>query len=208
MISLIYQEISNMGIFVLVIGYLLGSISSAILICKAFGLADPRLQGSGNPGATNVLRLGGKLPAALVFLVDCLKGMLPVLLAKWLMLPDIWLGLIGVAAFLGHLYPVFFKFKGGKGVATAFGIILALSPMLAGILFAIWLSFILLTRYVSLASVLAAASLPVFAYMLHRPQLILALSLMAALTIWRHRSNLAKLRAGTESKLGSKKKGV
>jgi glycerol-3-phosphate acyltransferase PlsY len=188
-----------------VIAYLMGSISSAILICKAFGLADPRTQGSGNPGATNVLRLGGKLPAALVFVSDCLKGLLPVLLAKWLHFPDLWLGLVGLAAFLGHLYPIFFRFQGGKGIATAFGVVLALSLSLAGILFAIWFIIILMTRYVSLASMLAAAALPLFAYWLQQSDFTLALSLMAILTIWRHRNNIVKLCTGMESKLGSKR---
>ena len=184
--------------------YFMGSVSSAILICKAFGLPDPRTQGSGNPGATNVLRIGGKLPAALVFVVDTLKGFLPVFIARWFSLPDFWLGMIGLAAFLGHLYPIFFNFQGGKGVATAFGAVLGLSWQLGALLFSVWFIMVLATRYVSLASMLAAATVPLFAFVFGYLGLIIPLMLMALLTIWRHRSNIQKLRAGTESKIGKK----
>jgi len=194
----------SLSISLVIIGYLMGSISSAILICKAFGLADPRTEGSGNPGATNVLRIGGKLPAALVFVFDALKGFIPVILAKLLSIPPLWLGMVALAAFIGHLYPLFFKFKGGKGVATGFGAIVALSWQLGGLLLAVWLVIIVATRYVSLASMLAAASVPLFALVFGNTGLILPLVLMAALTIWRHRSNIQKLRAGTESKIGKK----
>lgn len=184
--------------------YLIGSISSAILVCRAFGLPDPRTQGSGNPGATNVLRLGGKLPAALVFVVDTLKGFIPVIVGKLLAVPDFWLAMIGFAAFIGHLYPVFFQFQGGKGVATAFGAVLGLSWPLGGMLFIVWFVIVATTRYVSLASMIAAAAVPLFAYGLEYTDFIIPLLLMAMLTIWRHRSNIQKLRAGTEDKIGKK----
>lgn len=195
---------TSVYVLMVAIAYLIGSISSAILICKALGLADPRTQGSGNPGATNVLRIGGKLPAALVFVADTLKGLLPVILAKGISVPDFWLGMIGFAAFLGHLYPIFFSFQGGKGVATAFGAILGLSWQLGLLLFSIWFIIVLATRYVSLASMLAAATVPLVAFVFGYLGLIVPLILMALLTIWRHRSNIKKLRAGTESKIGKK----
>lgn len=187
------------------IAYLIGSVSSAIIICKLFSLPNPRTQGSGNPGATNVLRIGGKLPAALVFIADFLKGLLPILIAKYLATPPIWLGIIAFAAFLGHLYPIFFKFQGGKGVATAFGAVLGLNGLLGILLFTVWLLVLIATRYVSLASIIAAICTPFFALIINKAAFLLPLMLIAILTIWRHRSNIKKLLAKTENKIGKKK---
>lgn len=191
-------------LLLVIIAYLIGSISSAILICKAFGLPDPRTQGSGNPGATNVLRIGGKLPAAIVFVIDGLKGLLPVYVASLLGTSPIWLGIIALAAFSGHLYPIFFNFQGGKGIATGFGAIVGLSPQLGGLAFLVWLVTVLATRYVSLASMIGSVAAAIIAILLNLDSYLIPLTLMAVLTIWRHRSNVKKLITGTENKLGQK----
>lgn len=143
----------------LITAYLLGSLSSAIIVCKAFGLPDPRSQGSKNPGATNVMRIGGKKLAVLVLVGDVLKGVVAVLLAKTLGLSGELLAAAGFAVFLGHCFPVFFSFKGGKGVATAMGALLALSPFIAGLTFLVWLIVFAVFRYSSLAAMTAAKSL-------------------------------------------------
>ncbi len=186
--------------------YLLGSVSFGIIISKLFGLADPRTVGSGNPGATNVLRSGKKSAAFLTLLGDAFKGWLPVWLAlqaDMLMWVVSW---VGVAVFLGHLYPIFFKFKGGKGVATALGVILAISPWLALAAMVTWLIVFAFSRYASLASMIAALIVPVHSYYYLRPYKDYFLMLLAItiLLIWRHRSNIVKLMNGTES--GFKKK--
>ena len=197
-------------------GYLLGSLSFAVIVSRAMGLSDPRSYGSGNPGATNVLRSGSKKAAIATLLLDALKGWLPVAALGWAAaawaLPD-WLApLAGLAAFLGHLYPVFFGFKGGKGVATAAGVILGLQPLLGLAVLLIWIAVALLTRYSSLAALIAAMLAPA-CYMAGQgrlwpllPGTLLALSLMGLLLLWRHRENIRRLLAGTESKIGSKKK--
>jgi glycerol-3-phosphate acyltransferase PlsY len=174
-----------------VLAYGLGSLSSAIVIAKAFHLTDPRSVGSGNPGATNMLRVGGKPAAAATLAGDVLKGVIPVALAQgWL---SGWaLALVALAAFLGHLFPVFFGFRGGKGVATALGVYLALAPLLAAALVATWL-------------VVAAVAAPLWTLWLYPtpPMLILAL-VLAGLLLWKHSDNMARLRAGTEGKIGQK----
>lgn len=186
--------------------YLLGSVSFGIVISKLFGLADPRTVGSGNPGATNVLRSGKKSAALLTLLGDAFKGWLPV----WLALQSdmlMWVvSSVGIAVFLGHLYPIFFKFKGGKGVATALGVILAISPWLALAAAVTWLIVFAFSRYASLASMIAALIVPVHSYYYLRPykDFFLMLLVISVLLIWRHRSNIAKLLNGTES--GFKKK--
>ena len=192
-------------------GYLLGSVNFAVLVSRVFGLEDPRSYGSGNPGATNVLRSGSKHVAAIVLVLDVLKGWLPVALVNDLG-PGLGLGagsgaaaLTGLATFLGHLYPVFFGFKGGKGVATALGVVLALSPwlgLLGLVVFAIVLG---ITRYVSLASMAAAAGVLLLMFVPgpwpHNGISIVAVLIMAGLLIWRHRANIERLRAGKEEKL-------
>lgn len=184
----------------------MGSIASAILICKLFGLADPRTEGSGNPGATNVMRLHGKKAAALTLAGDVLKGVVPVLLAKAIGMPELTIALCGLAAFLGHLYPLFFKFKGGKGVATLVGILFA-THWLLGLAYALsWLFFALLFRYSSLAALLAAVLTPLYSWLiLENINVMICHSVITALLIWRHQSNIRKLIAGTEDKIGQKK---
>ena len=189
------------GLAAVVFGYLFGSVSSAVLVCRAFGYADPRTQGSGNPGATNVMRVGGKKAAALTLAGDLLKGLLPVLILR-LIWPEqmmLWL-LAGLAAFIGHLWPVFFGFKGGKGVATAIGVLLAWSPLLALCCVAIWLAIFLWTRVSSLSALVAAFCAPWIAFIIipdkQMPIMVLA---MVALLIYRHRDNIMRLRSGEES---------
>jgi acyl phosphate:glycerol-3-phosphate acyltransferase len=187
--------------------YLLGSVSFGILVSKAFGLPDPRTVGSGNPGATNVLRSGKKSAAILTLLGDAFKGWLPVwaaLQTDMLMWVVSW---VGIAVFLGHLYPIFFKFKGGKGVATALGVLLAISPWVALGAVVTWIIVFAFSRYASLASILAALLAPVHAYYYLRPykDYLLMVLVLAVLLVWRHRSNIQKLLAGTESGFGKKK---
>jgi len=185
--------------------YLLGSISSAIVVCRAGGFPDPRAQGSGNPGATNVLRLAGK-PAAVITLVgDLLKGLLPLVVGRVLGVSDPGLALMGLAAFSGHLYPVFFGFHGGKGVATFIGVLYGFAwPAGIGFML-VWLALAGLFRYSSLAALGAAACAPFMVFLLDRPWIHAAVVvLMVALIFWRHRGNLRKLLAGTESKIGAK----
>jgi len=185
--------------------YFLGSVSSAIIICKLMGLTDPRTAGSKNPGATNVLRIGGKKAAAFTLLGDVLKGVIPVLIGKWLGLDYPWLGMIGLAAFLGHLYPIYYGLSGGKGVATAMGIYIALHPLAGLIVVAIWLIMAKGFRVSSLAALIAALlAPPVFYLFIHSMGLTVVLVLMTILIYWRHRSNIQNLLNGTESLIGSK----
>ncbi len=194
----------NTAVFIL-LAYLLGSIAFGIIVSRAFGLPDPRTVGSGNPGATNVLRSGKKLAAVLTLLGDAAKGWLPVWLSQvYGLAPEVvcW---IALAVFLGHLYPVFYRFKGGKGVATAVGILLAFSPALAGLALLSWLAVFALTRFSSLAALTAAALAPGFAWLL-LPQVgyIIVVFVLSLLLIWRHRSNIRKLLDGTEAGFGKK----
>lgn len=194
--------------FWMMLGYLAGSIATAILVCRAMGLPDPRAEGSGNPGATNVLRVGGKKAAALTLMGDLLKGLLPVLLARWAGLDLTGLALVALAAFLGHLYPVFFGFVGGKGVATALGGLLGLSWPTALAALAVWLFVAFVLRISSLAALTAAALAPLFAWWFGvrgAPWLILVG--MVGLLIWRHRSNIRNLLAGREDRIGPDRSG-
>ena len=192
------------------VAYLLGSLSFAVIVSRGFGLADPRSYGSGNPGATNVLRSGHQLAAVLTLVLDAVKGAVAVGLVQRFGAPY-GLGegteaLVGLAAFVGHLWPVFFGFKGGKGVATAAGVLLALNPWLglATLLsFAIILAFF---RYVSLASIVAAAFAPFYQLLIWGAgPAAIAVAVMSLLLVWRHSANIRKLLAGTESKFGRKK---
>ena len=198
------------------IAYLVGSLSFAVIVSRAMGLSDPRTYGSGNPGATNVLRSGSKPAAIVTLLLDAAKGWLPVMLVKWFGpawdLSEGTQALAGLAAFLGHLYPVFFAFKGGKGVATAVGVLLAFEPLLALATLVTFAIIVFFSRYVSLASMVAAVFAPAY-YLIGdgvawtaSGAKTLALIAMGLLLIWRHRENIRRLWAGTESKLGSKKK--
>jgi len=186
--------------------YLLGSISFAVVTSKAFGMADPRTYGSGNPGATNVLRSGKKAAAALTLLGDAAKGWLAVFVAIQFALPEAQVGLIALAVFLGHVFPVFLKFKGGKGVATALGVLLALSPWLGLGALLTWLLVALVFRLSSLAALVAATAAPMYAVLLSLPRAwVLASALMSLLLIWRHKSNIQNLLTGKESKIGKSK---
>jgi glycerol-3-phosphate acyltransferase PlsY len=193
----------------IVAAYLLGSLSSAILICRLTGLPDPRNQGSGNPGATNVLRFGGKKLAAIVLLGDMLKGLLPAILAVLFALPAETIAAVGLAAFAGHLYPLFFAFRGGKGVATAVGVILALSWPTGLALIVTWLGISLLLRISSLAAICSALLAPVYMWWFEAvPVYVAAVAIMSLALIWRHRTNIRNLLNGEEPRIGQKKGGV
>jgi glycerol-3-phosphate acyltransferase PlsY len=187
------------------LAYLFGSISSAIVIARCMGLQDPREVGSGNPGATNVLRYGGKLAAILTLVGDILKGVIPVLVARYFTDDPIVLAATVMAAFLGHLFPVFHGFKGGKGVATALGVWLALNPWIGLALAGTWLATAAITRYSSLSALVGSLAAPLFvAWLQPHAALIGAMTVMSALLIWRHRSNIRNLLAGKEAKIGQK----
>jgi len=193
------------AIFV-VLGYLLGSLPFAVIVSRAFGLADPRSYGSGNPGATNVLRSGNKAAAVLTLVGDAAKGWLAVWLAAHFGAEHAALATIGVAAFLGHVFPVFLGFKGGKGVATAVGVLLGLHWILALAATLTWLLVAVATRYSSLAALLAALEAPFAAWILSdRADIALPVAAMSLLLIWRHAANIRKLLAGTESRIGGAK---
>ena len=184
--------------------YLIGSVSSAVLVCQLFKLPDPRFSGSNNPGATNVLRLGGKLPAALVLTFDILKGTIPVWGAYFLGVEPNWLGAIAVAACLGHIYPVFFHFNGGKAVATAFGALLPIGLSLGGLLIATWAIVVWLTRYSSLGAIITVALAPIYTWLI-KPLYTVPVSFLTVLIIFRHRTNIKRLLQGKEPKIGTKK---
>ncbi|MEY2863193.1 MAG: hypothetical protein RLY58_900 [Pseudomonadota bacterium] len=181
-----------------VAAYALGSVCTAIVVCQLFGLPDPRTEGSRNAGATNVMRLGGKLPALLTFLGDALKGVPPIAAAFALGLPLWMVGLIGMMALIGHVYPVFFGFQGGKGVATAFGVLLGLDWRFCGVALLAWALVFAVTRVSSVASLLTfVLVMPVIAALYHHA-LLPALSLIGLLILWRHRQNIVDLIAGRE----------
>ncbi|EJL86338.1 acyl-phosphate glycerol 3-phosphate acyltransferase [Polaromonas sp. CF318] len=198
------------------LAYLLGSLSFAVIVSKLMGLSDPRSYGSKNPGATNVLRSGSKPAAIATLLLDGLKGWLPVVLVKWFGadygLGDGTVAAVGFAAFLGHLYPVFFQFKGGKGVATAAGVLLGVSWILGLATLATWVIIAFFSRYSSLASLVSAAFAPLYYLFGDREAwyvdkaILLVMFAISALLVYRHRENINKLLKGTESKLGSGKK--
>ena len=184
-------------------GYLLGSVATAVLVSRALGLADPRSGGSGNPGATNVLRLAGRGAAALTLAGDVVKGVVPVLAARAADLPPGLVALVGLAAFLGHLYPVFFGFRGGKGVATALGALLGMEPLLGAAVLATWIIVAGVSRYSSLAALAASVLAPVYAWVgSGHPGVVGAVSAMALLLVWRHRANIRRLLAGEEGRIG------
>ena len=199
-----------------VAAYLVGSLSFAVIVSRAMGLNDPRTYGSKNPGATNVLRSGSKAAAIVTLLLDALKGWLPVVLVKWFGEPyglgDGTVAFVGLAAFLGHLFPVFFRFVGGKGVATALGVLVGISGVLGLAVGASWLIIAFFFRYSSLASLVAAVFAPVYyvfgdgvAWPMDR-SILLSIVVMSGLLVWRHAENISRLVKGTESRLGSKKK--
>ncbi len=202
-----------------VLAYLLGSLSFAVIVSRVMGLNDPRSYGSKNPGATNVLRSGNKAAAVATLLLDGFKGWLPVVLVQWFgaelglggNMAGLAVALVGLAAFLGHLYPVFFQFKGGKGVATAAGVLLGISWVLGLATLATWLIVAFFSRYSSLAALAAAAFAPFFYLLGDRTAwytdkwVLVAMVVISALLVYRHRENISKLLKGTESRLGGAK---
>ena len=200
------------------LAYLLGSLSFAVIVSRCMGLKDPRSYGSNNPGATNVLRSGSKVAAVATLLLDGLKGWLPVVLVKWFGqgygLEEGTFAAVGLAAFLGHLYPVFFQFKGGKGVATAAGVLLGVDWLLGLATLATWVIIAFFSRYSSLAALAAAVFAPFYYLLGDRAawyvdkQILLAIFVISAMLVYRHRDNITKLLKGTESRLGGDKKTV
>ncbi|OEE60427.1 glycerol-3-phosphate acyltransferase [Enterovibrio norvegicus FF-33] len=199
------EKMTALGMLMIVAAYLLGSISSAVLICRLYGLPDPREQGSGNPGATNVFRLGGRFAAALVLLCDMLKGTIPVWISYLIGINPFMLGLIGIAACLGHIYPIFFHFRGGKGVATALGAIAPIGLDLTGMMLGTWLATLLLTGYSSVGALIASLFAPLFTWMV-KPQFTMPVAMLSCLIIFRHQENIKRLLNGTEQKVWNKKK--
>jgi acyl phosphate:glycerol-3-phosphate acyltransferase len=193
--------------------YLIGSLSFAVIVSRAMGLNDPRTYGSGNPGATNVLRSGNKTAAILTLVFDALKGFLPVFAVVQFGAPyglgEGTVALVGLAAFLGHLWPVFFRFQGGKGVATAAGVLLGMNPWLGLATLLTWAIIAFFFRYSSLAAIVSAAFAPFYQLLIWGGgPLAFSIAVMGLLLVWRHSANIKKLLAGTESKLGQKASGA
>lgn len=189
-----------------IFGYLMGSISTAIVLCKVMGQPDPRTQGSGNPGATNVLRFGGKRLAAATLIGDIVKGFLPVAIAAPFVHSPTAVGAVALAAVVGHVFPIFFRFKGGKGVATGCGVLLGASWPTALAAFGVWLTVFLLTRVSSLSAIAASAALPLLIYWLDpHPEYLWFAIAISAILLWRHRQNFLNLLAGREKRVGESK---
>ena len=205
------MAVSIASIIAVVAAYLIGSLSFAVIVSRMMGLADPRSYGSGNPGATNVLRSGSRKAAIATLALDALKGYVPVVVAFLLAERFGWgngtIAAVGLAAFIGHLWPVFFKFQGGKGVATAAGVLFAFNPFLGLATLLSWALIAAFFRYSSLASLVAAVFAPFYQALIWGADAFLAaIVVMSALLVWRHQANIKKLLAGTESKLGQKAK--
>ncbi len=196
-----------MNFLLLVLAYLLGSIPTGVILTKFFSDVDPRLQGSKNIGATNIYRTAGKKLGVLTLLGDIVKGLIPVLIARGVLDSDFWIGAVALAAFIGHLYPVFLKFKGGKGIATGLGVFLALAPLAALLSFLLFAGVVYKSRYISLGSLAAAAVFPVLLALLNPHLIYLPFALaICILTFYRHRENIRRLLAGKENKFGAGKK--
>jgi glycerol-3-phosphate acyltransferase PlsY len=196
---------TSLTILLFAAAYLLGSVSSAILVCRTLGLGDPRTLGSGNPGATNVLRIGGKFPAALVLMFDVLKGTIPVWGSYYLGLEPIYLAFVAVMACFGHMFPLFFGFSGGKAVATAFGAILPLGLDLATMLIITWGVLLFLTGYSSLAAIISVSVTPLLTWFV-KPEYALPVSILSALVVWRHKENILRLIQGQEKRIWNRDK--
>lgn len=195
-------ETLTLPIAAIVLAYLIGSLSSAIVLCKLAGLPDPRSEGSGNPGATNVLRIGGKKLAATVLFIDVVKGVLPVTIVSLAGFDLAWVTATAFAVFLGHLYPVFFQFKGGKGVATALGGFLALSPLLGGAILLSWLLVFIISRISSLSAIIAASLAPLYSmWLINSLEARWIIFVMTTMLLIRHKSNIKRLLSGEESNL-------
>ncbi|WP_394199977.1 glycerol-3-phosphate 1-O-acyltransferase PlsY [Shewanella waksmanii] len=189
----------------IIAAYLAGSISSAVLVCRLRGLPDPRTDGSGNPGATNVLRIGGASAAAMVLIFDMLKGALPAYLAFRLGVDAVSLGLIAIAACLGHIFPIFFHFKGGKGVATAFGAMAPIGEDLALSLIGTWILMVFICRYSSLAAIVTALLAPLYTWYFD-DRFTIPVAMLSVLIVIRHRENIHRLLNGEESRISRKKR--
>lgn len=188
----------------IIAAYLIGSVSSAIIVCRLMGLPDPRTLGSNNPGATNVLRIGGKKAAAVTLLGDMLKGMIPVLTANLMGVAPLILAAVAMAAFLGHLYPLFFRFQGGKGVATALGCQLGLGWQIGGAIALIWLFMAKVVKVSSLSALVSMALAPVVVWLFRpEPELVVMQVIMSIILFWRHRPNIRKLLAGSEDTINN-----
>ena len=182
--------------------YLLGSVSAAIIVCKTLGLPDPRTGGSGNPGTTNVMRLYGKKAASLTLVGDIFKGIIPVLLAKVIVDSEFIIAICGLAAFLGHIFPIYFKFEGGKGVATLIGILFATHWLLGVSYIITWILTALIFRYSSLAALIAALPIPIYSYFIeHNNQYTISFTVIAIILFWRHKPNIYNLLNGKEDKI-------
>ena len=187
-------------IALIVFAYLLGSISSAILLSKLMGFTDPRSEGSNNPGATNVLRIAGKKAAFFTLVGDCLKGLIPVLLARWLSDDPVVIALTGFSAFLGHCFPLYFGLRGGKGVATAFAVSVGYEWLVGAIIITIWLLFAKVFKISSVAAIIAFSALPALIYWQDNSWITTGIfTLMSVILIWRHRANIQRLLQGTEA---------
>jgi glycerol-3-phosphate acyltransferase PlsY len=195
----------SLTLLLIAVGYLFGSLSSAVVISQLFGLPDPRTAGSKNPGATNVYRLGGRVPALLVLVMDILKGTIPVYGSYFLGIEPIMLGVIAIFACLGHIFPLYFGFKGGKAVATAFGAMLPIGLDLAGLLILSWVVVVFLTGYSSLGALIAVSLAPLFTFLI-KPLYTVPVAMLSLLIILRHKDNIARLLAGNESKVWDKGK--
>ncbi|WP_260260949.1 glycerol-3-phosphate 1-O-acyltransferase PlsY [Vibrio intestinalis] len=193
-----------LALAMIIFAYLLGSISSAVLICRLLRLPDPRGVGSNNPGATNVMRIGGKKAALAVLLCDMLKGTIPVWGGYFLNIDPIILGVVAIAACLGHMYPLFFHFKGGKGVATALGAIAPIGLDLTAMIIITWLIIALAFRYSSLAAIVTVLLAPLFTWMI-KPHYTLPVAMLCCLIVFRHHQNIRRLLDGSEPKIGEKK---
>ncbi len=187
------------------VAYLFGSLSSAVVISQLFGLPDPRTAGSKNPGATNVYRLGGRIPALLVLVMDILKGTIPVYGSYFLGIEPIMLGVIAIFACLGHIFPLYFGFKGGKAVATAFGAMLPIGLDLAGLLILSWVAVVFFAGYSSLGALIAVSLAPLFTFLI-KPLYTIPVAMLSLLIILRHKDNITRLLAGNESKIWDKGK--
>ncbi|WP_334048490.1 glycerol-3-phosphate 1-O-acyltransferase PlsY [Alteromonas gracilis] len=195
----------SLTLLMIAVAYLFGSLSSAVVISRLFGLPDPRTAGSKNPGATNVYRLGGRVPALLVLVMDILKGTIPVYGSYFLGIEPITLGLIAIFACLGHIFPLYFGFQGGKAVATAFGAMLPIGLDLAGLLILSWVIVVFLTGYSSLGALIAVSLAPLFTFLI-KPLYTVPVAMLSLLIIVRHKDNITRLLAGTESKVWDKGK--
>jgi len=195
-----------MTLFLLIFAYLLGSVPTGVILARAFSDVDPRTQGSRNIGATNIYRTAGKKLGIITLLGDILKGLIPVVIARATLDSHFWIGAVALAAFLGHLYPIYLKFKGGKGIATGLGAFLALATLPAILSFLVFAAVVYISRYISLGSLTATAAFPVLLALLNPHTIYIPFALVIGFFIfWRHRENIQRLMAGKENKFGAKK---